>query len=261
VQNEIRHRPVTEVKGARKKTIGILGGMGPAATADFYRRIVDSTRAMRDQDHLHVLIDSQPEVPDRTAFLFGQGTDPTPVLLTMARSLEQAGADLLVIACNTAHAFAAQVAASVRVPLVNWIEEVTSATTARQPGLRRIGLLATNGTISSGLYQEAFASHDVQVLVPDRAAQGRVMEAIYGPAGVKSGSTDLGAARDATEAAGRALVERGAEAILLACTELSVLFAGRSPNWPVPTFDAAQVMAERVIILAGGEVKHPLPGR
>jgi aspartate racemase len=234
--------------------------MGPAATVDFYRRIVDSTRALRDQDHLRVLIDSRPEVPDRTAFLLGDGPDPTPTLLTMARNLEQAGAELLVIACNTAHAFAAQVAASVRVPLVNWIEEVTSAMTARQPGLRRIGLLATNGTIASGLYQDAFSNRDVHVLVPDRVAQGQVMDAIYGRSGVKSGSTDLGAARDATETVGRTLVERGAEAMLLACTELSVLFAGCRPRWPLPTFDASQVMAERVIILAGGEVKHPLPG-
>lgn len=240
----------------RTKTIGVLGGMGPAATVDFYRRIVETTHATRDQDHLHVLVDSQPAVPDRTAFLLQGGEDPAPALIAMARTLEQAGAELLVMACNTAGAFAPQVAAAVGVPLVDWVDEAATGVAAALPALRRIGLLATNGTVASGLYQRAFGRRDVDVIVPPAQAQEQVMAAIYGPAGVKAGPANLVAAREQVESAGRDAIAAGAEAILLACTELSVLFAAHAPGWPVPAFDAAQVVAERVIVLAGGRLKH-----
>ncbi len=242
------------------KTIGVLGGMGPEATVDFYRRIVEATEAARDQDHLHVLIDGDPAVPDRTAFLLGDGPDPAPALIAMARRLEGAGAELLVMACNTASAFAPRVAAAVGVPLLDWPDEVAHGVLARQRGIGRAGVLATSGTIASGLYQRAFGRHGVEVVVPDARHQELVMQAIYGPDGVKAGTTDLTAARARVLAGGQTLVDDGAQALVLACTELSVLFAtGAATAWPVPAFDAAQVVAERVIELAGGRLKRPHP--
>jgi aspartate racemase len=242
------------------KTIGVLGGMGPAASVDFYRRIVDATDAARDQDHLHVLIDSDPAVPDRTAFLLGDGADPTPTLIAMAQRLERAGAELLVMACNTASAFAPRVAAAVGVPLLNWPDEVATGVLTRQPGLTHAGVLATTGTITSGLYQQAFGRHGIDVVVPATPQQDLVMQAIYGPAGVKAGSPNMSAARDQVTECGRALARSGAQAIVLACTELSVLFAtGGAPSWPAPTFDAAQVVAERLIDLAGGRLRRDHP--
>lgn len=240
------------IEAPRRRTIGVLGGMGPAATIDFYRRIVDATPATRDQDHLHVLIDSDPAVPDRTAFLLGQGADPTPALIAMARRLEGAGADLLVIACNAANAFVPRVAAAVRVPVLHWIDEVAAGIAASEPAVRTVGLLATSGTVAAGHYARAFARHGIAVAAPGAPAQERVMAAIYGPGGVKAGATELCAARAHAEYGAYDTIEAGAELILLACTELSLLFATHRPAWPVRTVDAAQVVAERLVALAGG---------
>ncbi|MDB5059709.1 MAG: aspartate racemase family [Chloroflexi bacterium] len=236
------------------RTVGVLGGMGPAATIDFYRRIVDSTYALRDQDHLHVLIDSRPSVPDRTAFLLGCGNDPRPMLIDMAQRLERAGADLLVMACNTANAFIHDIAASVHVPVLHWIDEAVAGTFASEPAIRKVGLLATDGTLASGLYARAFERYGVDVIVPGPSSQRRVMAAIYGPTGVKSGYQDLRSARNDVELSGQETIDGGADVVLLACTELSLLFAEQPPRWRLKTIDAAQVVARSIVARAGGRL-------
>jgi len=229
--------------------------MGPAATVDFYRRIVESTAATRDQDHVPVLIDGLPDVPDRTAFLLGRGSDPTSAIVRKAVRLEAAGADFLVIACNTAYAFAASVEAAVRIPLIDVPTEVASYIEREGLGLRRVGLLATTGTVDSGMYQEALSRFEIEAIVPTSIDQEElVMAAIQGASGVKTGG-NLNAARRLIGRAGRDLIGREAEALLLACTELSLLYPPRILGWNVPVIDAAQVAAERVIVLAEREVK------
>jgi aspartate racemase len=173
----------------------------------------------------------------------------------MARTLERAGAEILVMACNTAGAFAPAVAAAVGVPLLDWVDEAVAAIAERDPAIRRVGLLATSGTVGIGLYQRAFATRQIDVIVPRRPEQESVMAAIYGPHGVKAGAGDLSTAVTAVESAGCGLAEDGADGLLLACTELSVLFADHRPRWPVATYDAAQLVAERLIIMAGGRLK------
>ena len=237
------------------KTIGVLGGMGSAATVDFYRRIIEATDTRQDQDHLRILIDNNPAVPDRTQFLLGYGLDPTPALIAMAASLAYAGADLLIIACNTASAFVSQVAATVPVPLLNWVNEAASGVASRRPYLKKCGLLATTGTVNSQLYHEAFEKLGISVAVPNQNMQENVMEAIYGLGGVKAGNISAKKNRLLVEQAARHLQETGVEAILLGCTELSLLYAAQSPLWAVPTFDAAQIVAERMVVLAGGKLK------
>src|SRR6202171_3931552 len=155
----------SRLRGSRVTlTVGVLGGMGPEASADFYRRITEHTLASRDQDHLHVLVDSDPSIPDRTAYLQGRGPDPPPALVSMARRLAAARAEILVMACNTAHTFYAEVAASVDVPLVDWVGEAARLVAGgRVPGTA-IGLLATSGTIGAGLYQHAFEALGLGVL-------------------------------------------------------------------------------------------------
>src|SRR5262245_56844098 len=104
------------------KTIGVIGGMGPAATLAFFGKLLEATHAERDQDHLRVLIDNNPRVPDRNAAIAGRGPSPGPQLAESARGLELAGADFLVIACNTAHAFASEIEAAVAIPLMSMID-------------------------------------------------------------------------------------------------------------------------------------------
>jgi len=238
------------------KTVGILGGMGPAATVDFFRRLVATTEASRDQDHLHILIDNQPAVPDRTAYLMGIGADPTPVLIEMARRLERAGAELLVIACNTANAFVEPVAESISVPVVRWAEEVALWVRQYQPDTRRVAVLGSTGTILSGLYQDSFRQCDVELVVPAPSHQQELMEAIY--VGVKAGTADVGRWASRVRQISTSLAEARPDAILFACTELSWL-AAHDPSAAladVPYLDAAQLVAERVVVLAGAQLSQ-----
>jgi aspartate racemase len=223
-----------------RKTIGVIGGMGPAATAEFFRRLVEATEAARDQDHLHVLIDSDPAIPDRTLALVADGPSPAPELVRIARRLEAMGADLLVMPCNTAHAFAPEVVRSVRVPLVSWVAEAVAYVAKAQPA--RAGVLATSGTIASGVYQDALAGAEIEAVIPTPREQADVMDAIYG---LKGGDP----AQPAVAGALAALVDRGAEVILLACTELPWLGLTGAD---VPIVDPADVIARRVVALAGG---------
>ncbi|HVC04358.1 MAG TPA: amino acid racemase [Candidatus Acidoferrales bacterium] len=235
-------------------TIGVLGGMGPEASVDFYRRITEHTVAPKDQDHLHVIIDSDPSVPDRSAFLLGRGPDPVPVLKAMARRLRAAGAELLVMACNTAHAFYADIATSVDVPLVDWVGEAARSVASRHAPGTAVGVLATTGTLGAGLYQKALSAYGLNVVVPGEEREEELMRVIYGPGGVKAGAGD----RDVLVRRMREIAEdlnrNGASATLLACTELSALFPHR-PDWSAPAYDAADLVAERVVTLAGGTVR------
>jgi aspartate racemase len=200
----------------RRRVIGVLGGMGPAASAEFYARLVRATPATRDQDHLHVIIDSDPSVPDRTAALQGLGPSPVPVLQQMARRLEAAGADLLVMACNTASAFVQEVADAVGVPILRWID-VAVAELARDvaPGAA-VAVLATDGTRASGLYDNALQCNGLAVF-PIGSLQHQVMAVIQAR---KAGAAVSDLAPRVDEVI-TSLRNAGASVTLLACTELS----------------------------------------
>src|SRR5699024_6826718 len=155
---------------------GVIGGMGPLATVETYRRIVASTPARRDQDHLHVIIDSNPAVPDRTAALLSGGEDPRPLLDAGAQRLVAAGAEVLCIPCNTAHAYHEWLQRRVPVPVVHMLRE----TAARVAGLgaHRVGLLATTGTVATGLYQAELQRAGLGLVALESPAQDGVMAAI-----------------------------------------------------------------------------------
>lgn len=229
------------------KTIGIIGGMGPLATVDLFEKIVRSTEAERDQDHIHVLIDSNTAIPDRTAAILGDGEDPVPQLTSTARNLERAGADVLLMPCNTAHYFYDRVAASVGVPVLHMIRE--TAVAAKTLGYSKCALLATDGTCRTGIYDAAFAGQGVALIKPDQDGQAAIMSLIYD--GVKAGRQTF--ATDAVIAAIGRLEAAGAQALILGCTELPIAF----PLYHLPgnTIDPTQVLAERAIAFAGGKVR------
>jgi len=230
---------------ARTGIIGILGGMGPAATVDLFDKIVKATPAACDQDHLRILVDNDPRVPDRTAALQGRGPDPVPALVACAQRLEAAGADFLVMPCHTAHAFADAIQAKIGIPLLRLPDEAASAIAAGYPAVRRVGLLATTGTLASGLYGAALRLRRLQALSPASEAQeSLVMEAIYGRDGIKAGGPPAGPRRLLQRAAA-GLVEQGAELILLACTELPL--ALRAEDVSVPLLDATDVLARAAV--------------
>jgi aspartate racemase len=226
------------------RTVGVLGGMGPRATADFFQKLIDLTPARRDQDHLRVIIDNNPGIPDRSRHILEGGEDPTPALVATARNLERAGADFLVIPCNTAHHFLDAVRRSVRIPVL----DITEVVAERAGGLGRVGLLATRATVAAGLYQRALARRGCEVLAPSEACQELVNRAIFA---VKAG--DLSSrVRGWVREAGQELVERRAEALVLGCTEVPLVVDPR--EWPVPVLDSTALLAEAAVREALGPV-------
>jgi len=228
-----------------KKTIGIIGGMGPMATVDLFGKIVANTQAACDGDQLRVLIDNNTAIPDRSAAILSGGESPLPQMQKSARLLEQMGADLLVIACNTAHHYYKEIAGAVSIPVLDMIAITLEECIAQ--GYTCAGLLSTTGTVKAGVYGQVFSKSSCRCILSDEEEQGAVMEAIYK---YKADSTvrDTGAIAAAAEQ----LRDRGAQAIILGCTELP-LIASAGPALPLPLLDPTLLLARRAIREAGGK--------
>lgn len=228
-----------------KKIIGIIGGMGPLATADLFEKITLHTRAQRDQDHLRILIDSNTNIPDRTAALLHGGQDPTPQLTASAALLERMGAQVLIMPCNTAHNYYDAVAGAVHIPVLHMIRLTAQALQAR--GVAAAGLLATDGTVQTGIYQRTFGGTGIDLLTPEPEGQRAIMDMIY--QGVKAGDLryDASAARRAMDS----LLRQGAQTLILGCTELPL--AAKLYQLDYPFTDPTLELALGAIRFAGGE--------
>lgn len=222
------------------RIVGILGGMGPAATVDFYDKLIRTTPAARDEEHLRVVIWADPTVPNRHAAINGTGEDPTPWLEHGIATLIDAGAELIVSPCNTVHAFLPAVLDSKDVEFLSIIDATVDEIVAGDGG-QRIGLLAADGALASGLYQKAL--HDVgkqPVLLAD-ASQRELMGTIYR---LKSGPPEQ-RDRDALDAALDELAHGGATSAIVGCTELSILVDGVTTD--LQLVDASQALARRTV--------------
>lgn len=227
-----------------RRVVGVLGGMGPAATWDFCRRVLEATPVERDQDHLRLLVDSNPAVPDRNAALAGTGPSPGPTLAAMARDLSTRGADLLCMPCNAAHAFADEIRQATDLPFVDMIDATIEAVVARVPAATRVGLLATTATFDAGLYPRAFARHGISVVPIDDGQRDRMMAAIYA---VKR--SDLGASPGAAlQRLADELVAAGADVIVAACTEVPIVLTPAEVR--VPMIGSSDALAEAVVAAA-----------
>jgi aspartate racemase len=224
------------------RIIGILGGMGPLATADLYTKIIRATPAARDQEHLHVIIDADPTVPDRSAFLRGTGPDPMPKLTAGARRLEGIGVGFIAIPCNTAHAFLPALRQRVGIPILDMVAETAARVRRNYPYARRVGILATQGTIETGLYHAALRAEGLEPLHPEAEDQVRLVSAAI--AAVKGGDTGPAVGALLAEA-GRRLADAGAEVLLAACTEIPLALTPAMV--PVPLLDPTQVLAEAAV--------------
>lgn len=234
----------------RNEPVGILGGVGPMATVHFMQRILALTDASRDQDHVDMLVWNHASIPDRTAYLVGESDDnPGPVMAADARELERAGAKFIAIPCNTAQAFHDEVQDAVTIPVIDIVEATLSAARAAVPGLRTIGILATDGTLRARTYHRAAADAGLDPIAPDDDVQKDVMSMIYD--GVKAG---MPVERERFEAAVAHLRARGADAIVLGCTELSILRTDLRVDDP-DVIDSLDALAERTVTLAGGRLR------
>ena len=224
------------------RIIGILGGMGPLATADLYQKIIRATPATCDQDHLHVIIDANPAVPDRTAFLRGLGPDPLPLLTAGVRRLVQADAAFIAIPCNTAHAFLPALRERSGIPILDMVAETAARVRADHPQARRVGILATTGTLDFGLYHAALRAEGLEPLQPDPDDQEQLVTAAI--AAVKAGNTAPAIGALLAEA-GRRLALAGAEVLLAACTEIPLVLTPAMVS--LPLLDPTQVLAEAAV--------------
>lgn len=203
--------------------VGLIGGLGPAATVDLYDKIVKATPAKIDQEHIKLVVEQNPQIPDRTAALLHGGEDPTIALYNCAQRLEKDGCDAIIVPCNTAHAFVPYLERHLGIPFIN-MQQTALDEIARKIGeTARIGLLATSGTVQTGIYSEKAQSMGLPMFVPDHAHQERVMASIYGPKGAKAGYTD-GICKEDLLSAAKYLVEKyDCNCLILGCTELPLI--------------------------------------
>ncbi|WP_437766164.1 amino acid racemase [Sorangium sp. So ce281] len=251
---------------------GILGGLGPLAHVELERDLIDEgTRrgARGDLDHPVWIVISATDVPDRTRSLQSRADECAAALVRYGNRLHAAGADFIVVPCHTAHAFYDVVHRELRVPWVHLVDHTAHHVARAHGGVRKVGVLATDGTLGSGIYQRSLRRLGLEAITPDigSTVQNHVMQAIYDPGwGIKAVSSDLHQrARAVQLAAAASLVERGAEAVILACTELSVAMRGISSHAGVPLIDPLKVLASIMLDLAFGapiaSVDAPRPSR
>ena len=246
------------------KLIGIVGGLGPKAGESLHAKILSNTRAVGDADHLPILLYTNPGVPDRGDFIFGEGDEnPAYEILRSLQLLMQAGAEVLCVPCNTAHAPVIwdvveegfrQITTGAE--LLHLIQVVTDHVVHRHPNVANVGILGTCGTLQTGVYQSALSLHNIRSIAPSDAAQRGVQNAIYHPDwGIKARSTPVSEeARGALQAGALRMIADGAQAVILGCTEVPLAFT--EPDLKgIPLIDSTAVLARECIRRAAGEEK------
>lgn len=229
--------------------LGVLGGVGPAATVDFMRKIVQLTKAERDQDHIKIVVEQNPQIPDRTANILGKGKDPSISMLATCLRLQADGAHAIAIPCNTAHAFVEQIQRHLNIPIINMLAAVIDHINQAEQSIKNVGILATSGTIKSRVYHDQIIKSGKHVLAPSAQHQNNVMEAIYGQNGVKAGFIS-GECSELLKGAILHLIEKGAEAIILGCTELPLIELPVKISENVILLDPTEILARRCVELA-----------
>ncbi|MBR4462412.1 MAG: amino acid racemase [Erysipelotrichaceae bacterium] len=224
-----------------KKTIGILGGMGPRATCELYSMIISNTKASLDQEHIHVLIDSNCQIPDRTRAIISDGESPVEMLQASAKVLENAGADFLIIPCNTSHHFYDEIAKAVHIPILHMIKETVSEIRNEE----KVIVLCTEGTRDSGVYGKVLQANDIGCIYPDPILQNEVNDIIYNA--VKKGLGSYDASFFNQELA---KLDHGHEiAAILGCTEMS--YAAQQYHLEGRFIDPMLILAKKAIRYAG----------
>ena len=224
------------------KTIGIMGGMGPMATVDLMKKIILATPAKTDQEHIPIVVDNAPQIPDRTKAILGQGESPVPAMVKSARRLETAGADFIIIACNTAHYFLPEVAPQIKIPVLSIVE--TAANEIQKRGYKKVGLLATSGTIRTGLYQKALNAKGIECLAPGAEKQHLIDDLIYDGVKASNMAYDTAPVPQLLDS----MQQEGAEGFILGCTEVPV--AVEMYNLKGAFIDSTEELAKAAVKMA-----------
>ena len=231
----------------QEPVLGIIGGLGPMATAYFLELTVKMTQAERDQDHLEAILFEHPSIPDRTAHILdARNPSPLPALTDCAKKLESLGCSAIAIPCITSHCFFGELQKAVSIPLLNIVRE--TARHLKENGVSAAGVMATTGTVRTGLFQEALTKEGIDCVLPDERRQELVMHVIYDD--VKAGRP---VERDAFGEAAAHLRQKGAQCLILGCTELSL--ANRAEPLGPGCLDALEVLARAALLFCGKPVR------
>ena len=232
----------------QRKTLGVIGGLGPIATSHFMELIIRMTEARVDQEHLDMILYNRPSIPDRTGYILDKTRpNPLPEMIRVGNALARQGAKLIAIPCMTAHYFHADLTRYIEAPIVHAIHE--TAVHLKKHGITRVGIMATDGTIRSKLFQQELQKHGIEAVVPGEQGQKCVMSIIYDD--IKANRP---AQMDKFRFASDELRALGAQAIILGCTELSLV----KRDYPIGAgyLDAMEVLAQTCVIRCGGTLKE-----
>ena len=232
----------------QKITLGVIGGLGPIATAHFMELVIRMTEANTDQEHLDMIIYNRPSIPDRTSYILDNSRpNPLPEMIRVGNTLARQGAKLLAIPCMTAHYFHRDLTRYIEAPIVHAIHEC--AVHLKKHGITKAGIMATDGTIRSKLFQQELEKHGIEALIPGEEGQKCVMSVIYDD--IKANRP---AGMDKFQLASLDLKNQGAQAIILGCTELSLV----KRDYPIGAgyLDAMEVLAQTCVRTCGGRLKE-----
>lgn len=230
--------------GSQWKTVGVIGGMGPQATVDFFSKVIAATPVDKEQDHLKILIHNDPGVPNRHDSIAGRGPSAAPAIVNAAQSLERAGADFLVMPSHTPHAYAGAIRADVSIPFVSMVDRTAAAVEESfAPGMT-VGLLSAEGCLAAGLYQAAFARNGRAFHHLEGDDLDRFMRCVFS---VKA-NVSIVEARPAMIDLAEKLAVRGADVIVAACTEVPLLL---DDGWcALPLLDPTDLLARETVRVA-----------
>lgn len=230
----------------KQRVLGVIGGLGPLATAHFMERVVEMTEASREQENVDMIVYNFPSIPDRTGYILGSNLkSPLPGLLSVARALARQQVSCIAVPCVTAHYFYRELQSAVPVPILNGIE--ATASLLKESGITRAGIMATDGTVRSGLLTRELESAGINPILPAPERQRDVMHLIY--ENVKAGAPPE---LDRFQAVAQELMACGSQVILLGCTELSVLRRAANPEGCY--LDVMDVLAREAVLRCGKQL-------
>ena len=235
------------MKSVEEKIVGVIGGLGPEATVDLMRRVIEATPAKDDADHIRMIVDNNPKIPSRIkALIQGTGKSPAPLMAEMARKLAAFGADFLVIPCNTAHFYYDEICSALDIPILNMVDLTVEKVLQENPFVQTVGLLASDAVLLTKLYLKRFEERGVKLISPSSELQARIMTTIRR---IKTGKYEE-KDRRVLQTAAEELVSRRTEILIVACTELSIISG--SIDVAAPIYDASQVLAEGIVSIVKG---------
>jgi len=224
-----------------KPLIGVVGGVGPEASNKFCDFLIKNKKVDSDQDNINFLHYCNPQIPDRTKAILGEGKSPVNEIVKTCNVLENSGASFLVIPCNTAHYFLSEIQEKVNIPIVDMIKLTVRQILSENPSVKKVGLLATTGSIKAGIYQNYFEKAGVKTIIPEE--QEKVMEAIYGKQGIKAGYKTK--PRKYLKEIVKKLVDEGAETMILGCTEIPLVLEQK--DFDTRLYDPMEITANEII--------------